>query len=183
MSISEMAGSVQKTIFQLAKVVSYYQAKTSRNDKRQQEEIQSFANKLDEVERLEEELTKLQHAVQDLQEKAALAESKATQLERELLETKMELDTTRSQRDALKSTHDELLKSSKSQVSELNDKVENLEQQLDGDYKSGLTFNYSCIMYVLKKECPELNMNKLVAGVNKYMEEHNQRACFSSRTN
>lgn len=96
-------------------------------------------------------------------------------MERELLETKVELDTARSQRDALKFAHDELLKSSESQVSELKDKVKNLEQQLDGEYKFGLTFSYNCIMSVLKKEYPELNMHKLVASVNKYMEEHNQR--------
>lgn len=78
MNMSEMAGFVQKTIFQLATTMSYYQAKAYRNDKRQQEEIQSLANKLDEVERSEEELTKLQHEVQDLQEKATFAEFKAT---------------------------------------------------------------------------------------------------------
>lgn len=42
---------------------------------------------------------------------------------------------------------------------------------MDAEYNSGLAFNYKCIMFVLKKEYTELNMDKLEAGVNEYMDK------------
>lgn len=45
---------------------------------------------------------------------------------------------------------------------------------MDAEYNSRLSFSYKCIMFVLKKEYPELNMDKLEAGVNEYMAEQSQ---------
>lgn len=46
---------------------------------------------------------------------------------------------------------------------------------MDEKYNSRLGFGYNCIMSILKKEYPKLKMDKLEAGVNKYMKEQNQR--------
>lgn len=48
-----------------------------------------------------------------------------------------------------------------------------MEQQVDSEYNSGLAFNYNCIMSALKRECPKLDMDKLEASVNRYIEEQN----------
>lgn len=59
-------------------------------------------------------------------------------------------------------------------IAELKDKASDVEDWMDAEYNSGLAFNYKCIMSVLKKEYPELNMDKLEAGVNEYMAEQSQ---------
>ena len=46
-----------------------------------------------------------------------------------------------------------------------------MDDRLDREYDSGLAFCYKCVMFVLKKEYPELNMSKLEAGVQEYMAE------------
>lgn len=45
---------------------------------------------------------------------------------------------------------------------------------MDAEYNSGLAFKYKCIMSILKKEYTELNMDKLEAGVNEYMDKQSQ---------
>lgn len=99
MTLGEMTGSLQKTVFQFATSATYYKAKASHHDKRQQIEIQSLAKKIDKAEHAEERSTKLYQEVLNLEEKTALTESKATQLKRELSETKVELHITRSEQD------------------------------------------------------------------------------------
>ena len=49
-----------------------------------------------------------------------------------------------------------------------------MDDRLDAEYNSRLSFCYKCIMSVLKEEYPELNMSKLEAGVQKYMAEADQ---------
>lgn len=61
------------------------------------------------------------------------------------------------------------------QISELEDRVDNLEKKADKEYNFGLAFSYNCIMFILKKEYLELGMSKL-EGVNRYMEEQNEGA-------
>lgn len=62
------------------------------------------------------------------------------------------------------------------QISELEDRVDNLERKADKEYNSGLAFSYNCIMFILKKEYLELGMSKLEEGVNRYMEEQSEGA-------
>ena len=50
-----------------------------------------------------------------------------------------------------------------------------MDDRLDAEYDYGLAFCYKCIMFVLKKEYPELNMGKLKAEVHVYMAEQGQR--------
>lgn len=53
--------------------------------------------------------------------------------------------------------------------------MDTLGGQLSEEYNKGLTFYYECIMSVLGKEYPELNMSKLEAGVDAYMTEQDAR--------
>ncbi|XP_024043232.1 uncharacterized protein LOC112099931 [Citrus clementina] len=49
-----------------------------------------------------------------------------------------------------------------------------VDNRLDAKYDYGLAFCYKCIMFVLKKEYPELNIGKLEAEVQVYMVEKGQ---------
>lgn len=62
------------------------------------------------------------------------------------------------------------------QIAELKGKSAEVDDQLDAEYNSGLAFCYKCIMFVLNKEYPELNMGKLEAGVQEYMAEQGQES-------
>lgn len=48
-----------------------------------------------------------------------------------------------------------------------------MEKHNVDEYDSGLSFCYDCIMFVLKTEYPELDIKKLEASVNAYMNEQN----------
>lgn len=55
----------------------------------------------------------------------------------------------------------------------LQSRIDFLEKQNVDEYNSGLSFYYDCIKFVLKKEYPELDMNKFEAGINAYMDDQN----------
>lgn len=48
-----------------------------------------------------------------------------------------------------------------------------MEKHNVDEYDSGLSFCYDCIMFMLKIEYPELDIKKLEASVNAYMNEQN----------
>lgn len=58
----------------------------------------------------------------------------------------------------------------------LQSKIDSLENRSVTEYNSGVTFCDDCIMFVIKKEYLELDMRKLEAGVNAYMDEQNKEA-------
>ena len=60
------------------------------------------------------------------------------------------------------------------QITKLKSKFADVDDRLDAEYDSGLAFSYKCIMFMLKKEYPELNMSKLEAGVQEYMAKQGQ---------
>lgn len=110
-------------------------------------------------------MLELYRQVMDLEEKAAVAESKSFQLESELADLKSDLEDTQSERDTQKTAYEEQIKSLEMLVAELKGKSTDVNNRRDVEYDYGLAFCYKCIMFVLKKEYPELNMNKLEAGV------------------
>lgn len=63
----------------------------------------------------------------------------------------------------------------KVETSHFQSRIDSLEKHNVGEYNSGLSFCYDWIIFVLKQKYPELDMNKLEAGVNAYMDEQNKQ--------
>ena len=55
-------------------------------------------------------------------------------------------------------------------------RIDSLEKQNVNEYNLGMSFYYDCIMFMLKMEYLELDMSKLKAGVNTYMDEQNKES-------
>ncbi|KAL9432126.1 hypothetical protein AB3S75_027195 [Citrus x aurantiifolia] len=119
-------------------------------------------------------MLELHRQVMDQEEKVALAESKCSQLESELADLKSDLEAAQSERDTQKMAYEEQIKSLDTQIAELKGKFADVDDRLDAEYDSGLALCYKCIMFVLKTEYPELNMNKLEASIQEYMVEQGQ---------
>ena len=66
------------------------------------------------------------------------------------------------------------IKSLNELLAEAKGKSADVDDRLDAEYNSGVSFCYKCIMFVLKEEYPKLNMSNLEAGVQKYMAEVDQ---------
>ena len=174
MNLSELAGSVQRVSFKLATLISCYKNESTRYERRLQADNQDLKKKTDSVDRSKEKLIELHKQIMDLEEKVAIAESNSSKLEGELGDLKSDLQAAQSEQDTLRTTLEEQIKSLDEQVAELKGKSAEVDDRLDAEYNSGLTFCYKCIMFVLKEEYPELNMSKLEAEVQKYMAEADQ---------
>ena len=109
-----------------------------------------------------------------MEEKVAIAESKSSKLESEFGDLKSDLEATQSERDTLRTAYEEQVKFLNEQIAELKGKSTEVDDRLDAEYDSGVTFCYKCIMFVLKEEYPELNMSKLETDVQKYIAEQGQ---------
>lgn len=130
--------------------------------------------KVESTDRSKEKMLELHRQVMDLEEKVALTESKCSQLESELANLKSDLEAAQSEQDTQKMAYEEQTKSLDTQIAELKGKSADVDDRLDAEYDYGLAFCDKCIMFVLKKEYPELNMNKLEASIQEYMAEQGQ---------
>ncbi|XP_024033591.1 uncharacterized protein LOC112095714 [Citrus clementina] len=175
MNLSELAGSVQRVSFKLATLVSCYNNRSTRHERRLQADNQDLKKKAESADRSKEKLAKLNKHITDLEEKVAVAESTTSKLEGELGDLKSDLQATQSERDTLRTALEGEIKSLSEQLAEAKGKSVDVDDQLDAEYDSGVAFCYKCIMSVLKEEYPELDMSKLEAGVQRYMAEANQR--------
>lgn len=110
----------------------------------------------------------------DLDEKVTITKSKSSKLENELGDLKSDLEATQSKRDTQKTAYEDQIKSLDQQIAELKGKSADVDDRLDAEYDYRLAFYYKCIMFVLMKEYPELNMGKLEAGMQEYMAEQGQ---------
>lgn len=168
MNLTELGGSLQKIDFQLATTTSCYKLKVARHEKKQQTEIHYLKKQqMESTDRSNEKMLELHKQVMDFEEKNALAESKSTHLGSELVDLKSDLEVAQTEWDTQKTMYEERIKSLELLIAELKDKNNNMEDQMDAEYNFGLAFCYKYIMFVLKKEYPELDMCKLEAGVNK----------------
>lgn len=174
MDLGELGGSLQRVAFKLATLASCYKHKTVRHERKLQAEIQDLKKKAESADRSKEKMLDLHRQVMDLEEKVVIAESKTSKLESELVDLKSVFEATQSERDTQKTAYEEQIKSLNEQIAELKGKAANVDDRLDAKYDSGLTFCYKCIMFVLKKEYLELNMNKLETGVQEYMAKQGQ---------
>lgn len=109
--------------------------------------------------------------IKKLEEKAALFESTSSQLKHELLIVRSELINSRKDLDTQRFTFERQLEA---EAHRLLSRIDSLKECGVAEYNSGLSFCYDCIMFVLKKEYPELNMNKLEGRVNAHMDKHNK---------
>lgn len=67
-------------------------------------------------------------------------------------------------------------KNMEAKTSRFQGKLDVLEKQLVDEYDNKITFYYDCIIFILGKEYPELDMSRLEAGVDDYMNEHNEKS-------
>lgn len=67
-------------------------------------------------------------------------------------------------------------RSMEADISRLQSKLDVLEKQFTNQYNNGLTFYYDCIIFILRKEYTELDMFKLEARVDAYMNEKNEKS-------
>lgn len=49
------------------------------------------------------------------------------------------------------------------------------QRQIVDEYNNGLTLCYDCIMFILGRKYPELDISKLKARVEAYMNEQNEK--------
>lgn len=109
--------------------------------------------------------------IEKLEDKATLSESTPSQLEHELSVVRSELINSKKDLDTQRFAFEHQLEA---EARRLQNKIDHLEKHNFNEYNSRLSFCYNCIMFVLKKEYPELNMTKLEAGVNANMDEQNR---------
>ncbi|XP_015386968.1 uncharacterized protein LOC107177553 [Citrus sinensis] len=173
MDLSELAGSVQRVSFRLATLVSCYKNGSTRLERRIQADNQEL-KKAESADSSKEKLAELNKQITDLEEKIAVAESTTSKLEGELGDLKSDLQVTQSERNTLRTALEGEIKSLSEQLAEQKGKSADVDDRLDAEYDSGVAFSYKCIMSVLKKEYPELDMSKLEAGVQRYMAEVGQ---------
>ncbi|XP_052291947.1 uncharacterized protein LOC107174404 [Citrus sinensis] len=174
MNLSELAGSVQRVSFKLATLVSCYKNRSTCHERRLQADNQNLKKKVESADRSKEKLVELNKQITDLEEKVAVAESTSSKLKGELGDLKSDLQATQSERDTLKTALEGEIKSLSEQLAEAKGKSVDVDDRLDAEYDSGVTFCYKRIMSVLKEKYPELDMSKLEAGVQRYMAEANQ---------
>ncbi|XP_024043097.1 uncharacterized protein LOC112099836 [Citrus clementina] len=160
MNLSELAGSVQRVSFKLTTIVSCYKNRITRHDKTLQADNQDLKKRVESADRLKE--------------KIAVAESTSSKLEGELADLKSGLQATQSERDTLRTALEGEIKCLSEQLAEEKGKSADMDDRLDAEYDSGISFSYKCILSVLKEEYPELDMSKLEAGVQRYMAEIGQ---------
>ncbi|KAK9200336.1 hypothetical protein WN944_015533 [Citrus x changshan-huyou] len=145
-----------------------------RFERRLQADNQELKKKAESADRSKEKLAELNKQITDLEEKIAIAESTTSQLKGELSDLKSDLQAAQSERDTLRTSLEGEIKSLSEQLAEEKGKSSDVDDRLDAEYDSGVAFSYKCIMSVLKEEYPELDMSKLEAGVQRYMEEIGQ---------
>lgn len=124
-----------------------------------------------ELEKENEQFTKLGAMIKKLEEKAALSESTSSQLKRELSIVMSQLINSKKDLDTQRFAFELQLEV---EAHRLLSRIDSLEEWGVAEYNSGLSFYYDCIMFVLKKEYPELNMSKLEARVNAQMDKQNK---------
>lgn len=70
---------------------------------------------------------------------------------------------------------DQRMKDSESQLQEkinkLNNQIDALKKEVDGNYNSGVEYCYDYIIAARKMSHPELNMDDLVEAINEYIKE------------
>ena len=174
MNLRELVGSVQRVSFKLATLVSCYKNKFVPHERKLQAENQDLKKKVKFADRSKRKMLDLHRQVMDLEEKVAIVESKSSKLKSEFGDLKSDLEASQSERDTLRTAYEEQVKFLNEQIAELKGKSTEVDDRLDAEYDSGVTFCYKCIMFVLKEEYPELNMSKLETDVQKYIAEQGQ---------
>lgn len=61
------------------------------------------------------------------------------------------------------------------ETSRLQGRLDSIRKQLADEYNNGMTLCYECIMSILGKEYPELDMTKLETSVDTYISEQDAR--------